>query len=200
MTRFNGVCVATVLVAMLATGTAWGADLGTPAAKRTGTALVIAGVAVQLGGIGFATASLFDDEIAASVPRLVYHGSTIPFAVLTVIGFERLLADGNVASRHRALAAGFFEGMAYAGAVALLSALELLVGPSPGEDSPATDVGSIFSFGYFLSHLPVMVGLMIPGIVSAMRADRGVSARRSPVFVTPWDDGQARGVAIVGRF
>jgi len=181
-------------------GTARAADLGTPEAKKAGTALVITGVAVQLGGIGFATASIFDDEIAASIPRIAYHGATVPFAVLTVIGFERLLADGSEASRHRALAAGFFEGMAYAGMVAGLSALEMAVGPTPGGDYHVTDVGSIFSFGYFLTHLPVMVGLMIPGIVSAVRADHAPTARRNPIFVTPWDDGQARGVAIVGRF
>ena len=182
------------------TGPARGADLGTPEAKKAGTALVITGMAVQLGGIGFATASLFDDEVAASIPRIVFHGVSAPFAALTVMGFERLLADGTEGGRFRALGVGFLQGAAYAGIVAGLSFLEMAVGPTPGGGFETTDVGSIFSFGYGLTHLPVMVGLMIPGIICAVRGTTGPSADRMPILVTPWDDGQARGLAIVGRF
>ncbi len=181
-------------------GPARAADLGSPESKKAGTALVVTGVAIQLGGIGFATASLFDDEIAATIPRLIYHGVTVPFAALTVLGFERLLADGTEGGRFRALGVGFLQGAAYAGIVAGLSFLEMAVGPTPGGGYESTDVGSIFSFGYGLTHLPVMVGLLIPGIICAVRGTTGPSADRTPILVTPWDDGHARGLAIVGRF
>ncbi len=193
--------LALTTMTLLLAGPAGAADLGTPQAKSAGTALVITGVAVQLGGLGMATASLFDEDVSASTPRIIYHLATIPFSVLTVVGFEHMMSDGNERSRHRALALGFFQGMAYAGMVSLLAGLEMIAGPGRDPGSEAVDVGSILSLGFLLAHLPVALAFMAPAIGHSARSREGeTTARRNPVLITPFSQGDAKGLAIVGRF
>jgi hypothetical protein len=138
--------------------------LGSIEAQEQGKNLVILGSVMQSIGVGLGIADTISGGFLA-IPRTAYSLGTIPFAPLTIHGFELMLSDGSEISRLRAQASGYFEAAGYSGLIALLSLTPFLVG------TEQDIAGSLFHIFTAVPHAITAAAMLIPAFVVTARAD-----------------------------
>ena len=177
--------------------------LGSERAWQSGRALVAITSIVQGVGIGLGIADVASggDE---GLPRVPYGLATIPFAPLSVIGYERLLSDGSRASALQGAGVGFLVGAAYSGLEAVLAAgaMRRQTMMIDGEIYAIEDTGAIFDTLVLVPHVGVAIGMLIPGVIlsAAGAAKRSRVARHPAPVLAPAIVPGGGGLQLAGRF
>ncbi len=189
---FVGICLRAITPAHAA-------ELGTPMAKTEGTVLVILGSVAQAGTLAFTIAEMADKDPDLFWHRLVWHGVTVPFAPITLRGYELALSDGSERDRCRALGVGFLQGAAYSGAITLLTGIRWAAHSKQmryGEEI----VVYIDYAPILISHFSISMVFLTVGFLLATETYSDELAKRARVQVVPWGSHRSQGLAIVGRF
>jgi len=91
--------------------------------RDEGRIVVGFGVALQGVSIGLAVASFWEEDLL--VYRIPYELAIIPFAPMTVRGFELALGNSDDRMRARSLGIGLLEGAIYSSAISIISLINL---------------------------------------------------------------------------
>jgi len=186
--------------------------------RERGRRLVILGSVMQSIGVGLGVADTLGGGFLAA-PRSFYSLATIPFAPLTIHGFDLWLSDGTEVGQLRAQAGGYFEAAGYSGLVALFSSTALLVrGRACAEAEAASgypvcseDVGGVFQVLNIIPHALTAGAMLFPAFiltgVAAHKESRGIGgasylhARTAPrLAFAPMFRPEGGGLQVVGVF
>lgn len=158
-------------------------EWGTPEVQRSGKTLVVVTSVVQIVGLGLGIGDAISGGGLAPA-RIPYSFVSIPFAPLSVLGYQLLLSDGSEGSYLRATGTGLLVGSLHSGLQAGFSGLSIAVGEATcaaawaswdgeGYQPCFEDVSGIFQSAILVPHAIASLSLLIPGIVmSAAAASR----------------------------
>ena len=194
-------------------------EFGTSEARERGKNLVILGSVMQSIGVGLGIADTIGGGFLAA-PRTFYSLGTIPFAPLTIHGFDLMLSDGSEVSRLRAQAGGYFEAAGYSGTVALLALTAMAVRGQNCAEAEAEsgypvcfeDVGGVFELLTTVPHALTAGAMLIPAFIVTAVADHkerkarlggatlGAAAPQPLLVFAPLVQPGGGGIQLVGVF
>lgn len=177
--------------------------------QKAGRGLAVAGLVVQGLGMGLSAGAIIQPGGAFTGATPPFRFASIPFAPLTVAGFELWLDDGTPAGRDRAISTGLLEGSLYAAITAGLNVLPIVrhdIAMSAciesGECWEGNPIPFLIHMPVVLSHAAVALGFLIPGIVLRVKAERGTASTAGPTSlgIAPWGSRGMSGLCVYGSW